>query len=387
MPSTERKIKKMVISGAYGMQNLGDEAICETMVGDIFSLNNRAAITILVFNEDLFFEAHPQWEENKTISVELMNFRKRTLLNPLKVLSLIKGILKIVLCDVFVWGGGGIVRNRPDSLSEYMIPLRIAQFFKKKIIVWSIGVNEIDSQPVIDLLKKIEKAEFFSVRDENSRKNLIKALRDSNKNKIQVIRDPVFHFCNFRVAANPTQGIYNIGLNISFWKGRFSEKNKLNEFINSLGEILNQAHREKNYRLIYLPTSPRKDNVLFQELRERLMPKIKIESPVIHTPTQYLAYLKKLHLFIGMRMHSIILASNVTLLPILGIIYDEKVAALKRELNLPGSIWAMDEVVSKPKLLVKKIVDFLQYSEAGIADFEKFKENSKEIIYHLKEYL
>ena len=105
MPSTERKIKKMVISGAYGMQNLGDEAICETMVGDIFSLNNRAAITILVFNEDLFFEAHPQWEENKTISVELMNFRKRTLLNPLKVLSLIKGILKIVLCDVFVWGG------------------------------------------------------------------------------------------------------------------------------------------------------------------------------------------------------------------------------------------------------------------------------------------
>jgi polysaccharide pyruvyl transferase WcaK-like protein len=382
-----QRFKKIVISSAYGMGNLGDEAICETIINDIFSINNEVQITILVFDKNLFFKAHPHWRKNKKISVESMNFRKNICFRPCAFLSLLKGTLKILFCDLFIWGGGGIIRNRPDWLKIYIIPLQIAQFFKKKIIIWSIGIDKITNSQVINLIKKIKKVDFFSIRDNISKRNLLNVSKIFKENEIQVIRDPVFHFLESKIIVNPQQKIYNIGLNLSFWKADFSNEVKIDRFINSLANVFNELSEEINFKILYLPTVPSKDNILFEKLKSKLISQLKIETPFINTPGEYLNRLSALNLFIGMRMHSIILASNIDNLPIVGIIYDEKTIAIKRELNLNNNFFYINEISSKSFLFRNYILSCLKEPQSFLVNFKEFRENSKKMLEILKLYL
>lgn len=381
------KKKKIVISAAYGMGNLGDEVICETMIKDILSINPNAKISILVFNKDLFFKAHPSWKGNKSISVESMNYQKKIFFQPLEFLSIVKGFFKIVFCGIFIWGGGGLIRNRPDWLQIYISPLRVAQFFRKKTIIWSIGVDTVTNQRVVALVNKIKKIDFFSVRDETSQRNLSDILKTIEENKIQVVRDSVFHFSEEKVIANPHKNIYNIGLNLSFWKADFSKKIQIDQFLNSLAQVFNEISEKINYKIIYLPTAPLKDNLLFEKLKSKFKPQILVESPNINTSYDYLDELLKLNLFIGMRMHSFILASQVNKLPILGIIYDEKVEAIKKELNLKNKIWPIEELLAKPELLKREILNCLKEPQSFLIDFRKFRKDSTKIYSILKLYL
>lgn len=379
--------KKVVISAAYGMGNVGDEAICEAIVGDIFSINANAYVTILVFNKNSFFAQHPQWKGNERISVELMGFRKVSLLHPSEMFSLVKGVLKILFSDLFIWGGGGIIRNRHKWLRMYITPLRIAQFFRKNIIVWSIGVDKISSKNVIDLINRIKRVSYLSVRDAQSKINFLEVSRNFKEAEVRVVRDPVFHLRDFYHQKECTHdGVPRIGLNVSFWKADLSDMQKLNSFTSSLAVAIHAAYEQKKFSIVYLPTVPDKDNVVFSMLRKSLSPVISIKQPDVASPQRYMEFLSQLDLFIGMRLHSIILSSNVRSLSFLGIIYDEKVSVLREEKQLKR-IWTIDEIIARPQHISDEIVTSLEDSGSSLVDFYDFYESSKEIKDELRAYL
>lgn len=368
------KNKKIVINGAYGLGNLGDEAICEMVLINILNNNLNSKIVILVVNKDEFLKYHPCLLDNKNISIQLFFTKKRDLLYLNRVIDLIKGFFSIFMCDVFVWGGGGLIRNRPDWLKYYIKPLYIAQLLKKKIIICSIGVDKIDNSKVISMIKKIRKVDYFSVRDYNSKDNFLSINKNFNKDDVKVVRDPVFHYPNnFKYNGYK----YKIGLNLAFlgFIGENSSVEKMNDFLKTLASLFNRLYEEFKIEIVYLPTVILKDEKCFFEFKKYLRSDINIVQKDIYNIEDYLKSLSECYLFVGMRMHSIILASRIKCLPIFGIVYAEKVKNLFKEIDFKN-YYFLDDILENSFDFEKKIKDCFLDSNSFCFDFDKTERNS-----------
>ncbi len=375
----QRDCKKIVIGAGYGMRNLGDEAICETIIEDIYSIDSTTTITVLVFRKDAFLASHPNFVGNGNIQIRSMDFRKRTLLRPIKLFDLLAGMIAIVFCDVFIWGGGNLIRNKKYWLNIYIKPLLLAQSLNKQIIVWSIGIDKISKPEVIELVNKIRKIAIFSVRDKASKDNFLNMSKHFSMAEIKIVRDPVFHFSKLdkTIHQNTRQ---KIGFDITFWKADFSDMSEIESFVISFAKILNDLHERIGAKLVYLPSAPTRDLFMYELLLKKLNPGIDLEYPDISTPAQYVDYVSNLNLFIGMRMHSMIMASNVGDLHILGVIYDEKVQALVNEMKLRGSFFSIDDIVNNTELVKKKIIDTLKNPPKQSPVFEDLRKDSMRIV-------
>lgn len=350
----EKKIKKrsarVVLSAAYGLGNLGDEAIAETIIRDIWALNKETKITVLVFDLKRFKMAHPNLVCDSRLSVFLMDLRKKDLFYPTALISFFVGVLRIIFSDTFIWGGGGLIRNRTDWLRRYMRPLFLAQLFKRRILVWSIGVDEINNPGVKVLISKLKKPTFLSVRDLQSRRNLMAILP---KYDIEVVRDPVFHYRDHLPINNDPEE-FCLGLNLSFWKADFNKKEELSLFVDTLAKCLLTLYESRAFKIKYLPTTGSKDDVVFKLLTQKIGQKINIFRVPLDSPVDFLREVSGVEFFVGMRLHSLILASNIPNLPWVGIIYDEKVLNLKNEADL-DNIVSIEDLISNNKEFIKII--------------------------------
>ena len=381
---TKKSKKRIIIAASLGSGNIGDEAICEKIVNDILSITGNLKITILVFNKNLFLTSHPHWIKFKKITIESMNYRKKILLSPRELLSILRGIGSILFCNYFIWGGGGLVRNRSDWLKIYLIPFKIAQFLHKKILILSIGVDKITDFGVVKLIKNIKKFDLFSVRDENSKRNILDVLKDIKEDKIKIIRDPVFNYSH-SLSLKSSQK-FRVGINLSYWKAFFN--NETHVFAERIAGIFNNISHYKNVEIVYLPTAREKDMIVFNKFKEHLNRNIKIIIPTINTPQEFIEEASSCSLVIGMRMHSIILSSSIDNLPIFIIVYDEKVEAMIKELNLnKNNIFNISQIVSGSDFLEKSLIDCFENPNNYLMNFEKARISSTRLINTLKQYL
>ena len=350
------------------MGNLGDEAICETIVSDILSTDPGLDVTVLVFDKCLFLKSHPDFIGKKNIRIRSMDFRRGVLFSVRKVIDIALGMIAVASCDIFIWGGGNLIRNKKYWLNIYVKPLLFAQALGKQIIVWSIGVDAISKPEVIKLIKKIRIVSFFSVRDKASKNNVLKISPHFNEEEIVVVRDPVFHFSKTTkdVRINNAK---KVGFNITFWKADFTNANEIEKFAVSFAKVLNSVHTKTGATLVYLPSTEERDRAMYELLLKQLDSAIVLEYPKIATPMEYVNHLSRLDVFIGMRMHSIIMASNVEGLPTLGIIYDEKVQALKDEGRLDRVFFSMSDVTEHPERVEEKIISALNGAQEVIDPF------------------
>lgn len=379
--NNKRKIKKIVISAAYGMGNLGDEAICETIVNDLFSINKDIEILIFVFDVDRFLKAHPSFRNNKKIIISKIVYSKKDLFNLINIVSILKNILSIKFCDIFIWGGGGIVRNRTNWLKIYMLPLKTANFFKKNIFIWSIGVNNITDPEVVKLIGRLRGANFISVRDKESRDSLAKIL---NNKEIYIISDPAYHFMSLEKNFVKKEE-FSIGLNFAFWKANLSNDSDVEKFIDSLSIALNNFSNKHKCVFYYLPTVPTKDNVFFMRLKKKLSPSINVVYPNIDTPKEYAEFLSNMDLFVCSRLHSVILASGINNLAIIPIVYDEKVLNLSRKVE--GNFFLIKEIIEKPDSFLNRMEDCFNDPERYLLNFDEIRYNSLEVKKYLSAYV
>lgn len=372
------RAKRIVVSASYGLGNLGDEAICETIVRDIFSINQNSLITILVFNRETFFKSHPSFWENGQISVESMKFEKRSFIRMGEIFSILRGIWAICRTDLYVWGGGGLIRNRPDWLSTYLIPLKMARRVGKQVLVWSIGVDRISNQKVIALLRNLEKVRYLSVRDEESKKNILQANPNLNDADVAVVRDPVFHFKDHVGHTKNASTERSLGLNLSFWKADFSDQGRMERFVSSLADALLRAYEKNSFSIQCLPTTGRKDDLAVTFFEKALRSRIPFERVDTMFPEEYYRVLSGVDVFLGMRLHSLILASNIEHLFWMGVVYDEKVGSLKREAEL-DMIWTIDEIINNSSVIDRAVTNAFVRPHEVPHGIESFYQSSKSI--------
>lgn len=162
---------KVLISGYYGFGNAGDELILESIISDLRSRSKDININVLSFNP------LKTAKDYNVDSVNRWNF-----------FHILKAVFKT---DILISGGGGLFQDNTGifSLYYYLAIILAAKFFRKKIFVYSAGINELNK-----INKKLTAyvlgfADKITLRESASA--LLLEKWGCNSAKIEITADPV----------------------------------------------------------------------------------------------------------------------------------------------------------------------------------------------------
>ncbi len=163
---------KVLISGYYGFGNAGDELILHAIIAELKARRPDTQFTVL--------SAQPR----QTALQQGVSAVNRW--DPFQVFWAVRQ------CDAFVSGGGGLFQDATGSKSlyYYLMLIKLAKFFGKKVFVYAVGVNELKRFNRFATTRILRLADHITVRETYS-KELLEQW-GCPAEKIEVTVDPVF---------------------------------------------------------------------------------------------------------------------------------------------------------------------------------------------------
>lgn len=289
--------KKVCISGYYGFDNFGDEAILKTLVENLKAFQNPPQITV--------FSSNPTKTSNE--------------LNVNSVYSFcLKNIIKSLFnSDYLISGGGSLLQDTTSakSLIYYLGVIALAQILGKKTIIFAQGIGPIKNKHLEKLTAFIlKKAQYITVRDEKS----INWLKNWGINATKCY-DPVWN-----ITTPSTEKTNIIGIQLRTFP------TTTEEVLNQLANLINNYYLDREIHLLSL------QNKLDLDICNKLKNKLKSKNvKVIENSSneKIIEDISKLDVLIAMRFHACLIGikNGVKLLPIN---YDIKVEQLAKEFDL-----------------------------------------------------
>lgn len=344
-------MKNVLISGYYGFNNTGDEAMIETM--SALLAKKDCALIVLSSNP----------ERTK----ELYNVQSY---DRYKLSEIIKAIKK---ADIVVSGGGTLFQDitSKKSIWYYLAIIKIAQFFRKKICIAYQGIGPIDTKIHRRMIKHTlnkKSVKLIGLRD-NQAIEYAKEL-GIKENKIKFSSDMIFMMnppAKERCEKIVKDNVHNlkddeklIGFSVREWK----DKDRTDQ----LAEVADKLVEKYNARIVFFPFHKPKD----AEISKIIMHKMKHEDMTVLMPNRYLpseilGTMGMMDVNIGVRLHSLVF-SAVMNVPTIGITYDPKIDGFLDMINLMP-------VCTYETILVDKIVDEVgKLLQVGKVDYsEKIK--------------
>ena len=295
---------RFVISGYYGFENSGDDALLLTIIRQIKKDYSDAKITVL------------SKSPRNTRSVYGVNSVYRY--NPFTLLW------NIFKCDLFVSGGGTLIQDETStkSLVYYLTMIKIALFFKKKVMLYANGIGPLTSFKNIEKTKNIlNRVDLITLRDSNSLSELEQI--GVTKPRIELTADPVF-LLEANGSADRIFETYNLPadkkimcVSVREWKGNPAD------FVNIMADFCDYASEKYDIYPVLLSMQARLD----YDISRRIKNKMRNPATVVNGKYPFetlLSFIEEMYICVGMRLHSIIYSSK-SLVPSIGIVYDPKV--------------------------------------------------------------
>jgi len=292
--------KNVLISGYYGFDNFGDEAILGVLVKKLQALK----INVRVLSK------------NPTKTASLYNVESSL------YICLRQVIYQIRKCDVLISGGGSLLQDVTSlkSLLYYLWVINTALFFKKKVIIFAQGIGPINNRLGRFLTKNtLKKCSLITVRDEKS----LFLLRGWGL-KPELVCDPLFD--TSLIGSFPSN---KVGVQLR------SFKTLKENLLIKLAEQVNKEFSDKEIEIYSFQDS------LDLEVCQRFEKILKSINPLIKTNLIYnqssqeiLDKISKLDYLIAMRFHANLVALKYGI-KTLAICYDQKVEKLAIEAGIP----------------------------------------------------
>lgn len=322
---------KVVLSGYYGFNNAGDEAVLFSIIQALREVvGSNIRITVL---------SNEPEHTKKEYGVDSVNRWS------------IKQIFKeIRSSNLLISGGGSLLQDVTSgrTVVYYLGIVALAKIFKKKVVFYAQGVGPINKWYNKLLTRLIvNKVDSIFVRDEGSRK-VLQSL-GVNKPKIEVVVDPVVAMelsqqdwekgklivdkirNDENIPDKPIVGIYLRSWNVS--KGFYEE----------LGKIIRYLY-EQGWYAVFVPMHHPED--VYEG--EKVYPFFEQPCTVLtelYTPKEILSITAQLNLVVAMRLHGLIMAANAGV-PFLGLSYDPKINAFVEEVDI-GNVFDVKELDSE----------------------------------------
>jgi len=297
--------KRVVISGYYGFDNTGDEAVlyailraleqeCKEITLEVTVLSNQPEKTSQLYG----VRAIDRWD--------------------------IKEVYKTVKnSDLLISGGGSLLQDVTSNktVPYYLLIIKMAQWHKKEVVFYSQGYGPVNKSFNKYLIKKVlNKINYIFVRDNNSKKALLDI--GVTKSPITVVADPVLGMEANKEAVvkmknhieSYSKGKLRMGIYLRSWKN----DHKLIDKMRILCEIL----ESEGLDVFFIPMQQPEDSAFLKAID---FPDISLYKIIDHLDVQEVfALTGQMDLVIGMRLHALIMAAAQGV-PVVGLSYDPKV--------------------------------------------------------------
>lgn len=332
--------KTIVIAGYFGFGNLGDELILASMIQGLRTQITDLSIVVLSGNPTATRKTHQvesvAWEDYSGIVHVISN------------------------CDLVILGGGGlfhdywgvetktIFTSGHSGFSFYASVALLASVHQKKLMLSAVGVGPLFSDQARVLMKAIaNQADIITVRDSASQQLLV-SLGIAAK-KITLTADAVFALPDITPANLPRRKENLVlGVSLRHWDVGVDQSKWQHEIALTLDQFL-EAHPDS--RVQFIPFQNSKDKFLDDfSLAKNIQAVLKNKTRTSITPrnssnADRITSISQCDLFLGMRLHSIILAL-MHHIPVIGVNYDPKIQLLFQQFSLEQNLVTIDELRS-----------------------------------------
>lgn len=356
-----KTMAKIMISGYYGFNNTGDEAILKSMVGAFKEKIPQIKITVL---------SHSPLQTSQTYQVKAINR-----LHLIRIIRFLRNV------NLFISGGGGLLQDSTGkgwSILYYLGLILAAKIVKVPVMIYAQGIGPINKKFNKLLIKWIlNKVDLITVRDSPSKKllNNLGVLGPS----IYVNSDPAFLLkkknINHTIDSYPyVRELINsdnrplIGVSVREYKSNGSDSKRI--FAQAADYLI------ENYqaKIIFLPFKFDED----VHISEEILSLMKNQADVLKTklePEELLSLLSRLSLVIGVRLHSIIFSSMANI-PFIAFNYDLKVKYFVEYLGLPELLLEINKDISLKNF--QKKIEYVRENNDKIKDILLEKVNNLE---------
>ena len=337
-----RKSKRPIdalISGYYGSNNHGDDALLRAITEDLRKINPDMKITAI--------SKRPA-ETKEIYGVDTLHR-----FNFLKIVRALKRT------NLLIMGGGSLIQDLTStrSLIYYIFVMNQAYKNRAKTMLYANGIGPLEQEKNKKrAVQVLEKAERITLRDTQSLETL-HSLGLKNA-AVSVTADAAFRFTqtDSQGAEKLLNHIHLDGkkyfcISIRGWKSLKED------FVTEMAVFCDYMHENHNLAPLFIPMQPSND----AEISTKILERVKHKGYYLEEDfsiEEILAITQKAEFLVGMRLHSIIYGANVAT-PMVGLVYDPKVAAMMDGLGQtyymqPEDVSAMQLIMLSEKVMGKR---------------------------------
>ena len=354
-------MKGVLISGYYGFNNTGDEAMIETLSMELAKKNYR--LVVLSSNPDRTRELY---------NVEAYD--------RYKFFSIVKAIKNT---DILVSGGGTLFQDitSKKSIWYYLGIVKLAQWMGKKVCIAYQGMGPINTKFYRWLTKTTlnrKSVKLIALRDkqayEYAKEMGVKEEKMVLSSDMIFMMKPPAKERSLKILKDNVHGYKGdeklIGFSVREWK----DKDRTDLF----AEVADKLVEKYNARIVFFPFHKPKD----AEISKIIMHKMKHEDKTVLMPNRYLpseilGTMGLMDVNIGVRLHALVFSALMNV-PTIGISYEPKIDGFLEMIDMtPVCTY---ENISVEKIL-EKVEYFMQNKNVNYAEkTEKFAQMGKDVL-------
>ncbi|WP_337603958.1 polysaccharide pyruvyl transferase CsaB [Anaerotignum lactatifermentans] len=354
----------VVMSGYYGFNNTGDEAIMLSMHKNIQELGDNYHITVL---------SNKPVETREKYGIEAVyRFGVRDVLRAIRH------------SDALLSGGGSLLQDSTStrSLMYYLSITAAAKFMRKKVMLYANGIGPVSGKRNRRLVKQVvNKADLITLREENSYEELLSM--GVNPKKCFVTADPVFTMDGiakedaYRLLDK--EGIPQdkplVVVSVRNWRD-------MDKFISRFAKLCDTIVEKYNRNIVFLAMQMPNDITISEKVQK------KMEQPAYilrgsYTPSEVMGIISTADFILSMRLHTLIFAARQHV-PLVGFVYDPKIEYYLEKLEMPSGgdlkSFDMDHTLGL-------IDDIVKNKQAYVAKLEEKAKHLNQMAHRNEKYL
>ena len=290
---------RIVLSGYYGFDNVGDEAILFAIIQSLKDYHPGVKLTVLSNNPEKTAASYNVEAVNRWSFTEVRKALKAS--------------------DCLISGGGSLLQDETGmkSITYYSGVMKIAQVLKKPVFIYAQGMGPVKSKINRKIMKHVlQAAQMITVRDKHS-KSFLESIGVTKP--IQLVPDPVMGIDAGDFISGLNKPALSdkrvVSVSIRNWTDDLSYLTKVAEGLDGLAA--------NGHEILMVPMHGKYDHETSLSVVGMMKHKADI-FPYDSSIEEKMAAVKESDVLLGMRLHALIFAS-VGNTPFVALSYDPKI--------------------------------------------------------------
>jgi L-malate glycosyltransferase len=318
-----------IISGYYGFENLGDDAMFEAILSNL-----------RVYKPDIRVAALSKKPSEIRRAYRVNSINRA---NPFLIVKMMKQ------AGMFIYGGGNLIQDNTSSRSilYYLGTIWFAKKMGLKVMIYANGIGPLEGKLNIFLTKKIiDRVDIITVREKVSLEELkrlgikkpqIYATADpaltvkasSDETAFQILADEgIIPQDKGRQMVNPL-----VGFSVRKLPGRKNRRHeKYEDAIANTADYLVQKY---GVVPVFIPMQHNDLDIIDNVIAKMSSPAFAIRNRYDVSDTA--AVIKQMDMVVGMRLHALIFAASAGV-PVVGLVYDPKIEGFLQYIDQASSV-------------------------------------------------